>query len=131
MTLPRRNNGNGGRPNLPWDVVLAKKDLRADYDRTVCKLIMMKQDDIAKIAIDVEAPGLHRILAKAIINLLQLAEVSELDKLLDRTLGKAIGVDDLIARDTIELAKSMIALSSDERIKLLESRLGELKAGKE
>lgn len=123
-----KTNNPSGRPALPWDVLLAKKRLRADYDRVVCRLLCLKLKEIDDIVINPDGEVFERIVAKVIQNLIADANIDDLEQLLNRPLGKPIDCGEMVVRETAELAKEMIQMSDEDRIKLIKVRLTELEA---
>lgn len=123
-----KTNNPSGRPALPWDVLLAKKRLRADYDRVVCRLLCLKLKEIDDIVSNPDGEVFERIVAKVIQNLVAAADIDDLEQLMNRPLGKPIDAGEMVVRETAELAKQMIEMTDEERIRLIEVRLDELKA---
>lgn len=123
-----QTNNPSGRPALPWDVLLAKKRLRADYDRVVCRLLCLKLKEIDDIVTNPDGEVFERIIAKVIHNLVIDANIDDLEQLLNRPLGKPVDAGEMVVRETAELAQQMIEMPDEERIKLIEVRLSELKA---
>jgi hypothetical protein len=135
MPYQKGQSGNpGGRPAsipVPEDVLQAKIELRADFDRLICQMLRLPIPELEASAADLHKAALERILANCISKILKGGNLHTLESLLDRTLGKPVDALEMEVRDTAILARRMMELPIDEKIKMLEEKLAEMKEKKD
>ncbi len=130
MPAANHPNRSGTRPNLPWRILLKKRELREKYDEWVCDFAMMTISQLREIIEQEHSPALKRAVAQTLIHIANDGNMEALEKLLDRAIGKPVDCSQVMLRDTAELAQHMLSLPMEERIALIEARLKEIKDGK-
>lgn len=116
------------RPLIPWDVIKSKKEVRIEFDREALRLLGLTAAELKQVGKDQTASALSKILAAEILLALKTGVSRSFERILNRVLGKPVDQIALSVQDTQELAKRMLDLSKADQIKLIESRLAELKA---
>lgn len=121
------NHNPGGRPKLPWELIVQKKALRCSFDLAVCDLLALPNKDLMRIQKSPRETAMRRVIAKELLQAIQYGATKSFERMLSRVLGKPIDVEEMETRDTSQLAKQMLMMPRDEQIKLIERRLKELK----
>jgi hypothetical protein len=117
------------RPSpLPWDIIKAKKEVRFEFDRETLRLLRLKPSELDQIGQDEGSSTLTKIIAKELLLSSVTGLSKSLERILNRVLGKPVDQIALAVQDTQELAKRMLDLPKADQIKLIETRLAELKA---
>jgi hypothetical protein len=119
--FPEGVSGNpAGRPPLPPEVRNFKKLTREMVEEIGSIVLEADERALYAIATSSTTPALQKWIASAALNGIQVGDIDQLDKLLNRIIGKPI--------EKQQVTDALAGMTDEEKIKALEDALAFMKA---
>ena len=117
---------NGRKPSRYKQILISLEDIgeplsKEDYSRIITSLLTLTLDELKSLREKKDTPIAILVIADAILGDLENQQLSNVEKLLDRTFGKAIATTEITGKDGKDLIPPARTLTKEEAKELLNS----------